>query len=267
MRTERVALIGFGAIGRTVAQELLKRGDGPQPVAVLVRSHQAAAARMALPESVRIVTHIQYLRGLDPDLVVECAGQGAVRDYARDILAAGWPLMLVSTGALAEPGFLDGLRAAAIGGGRLLIPAGAIAGLDGLGALKIAGLTSVTYSSTKPPQAWKNTPAEEMAALHQLTQPTVFFDGSAREAALRFPKNANLAATVALTGLGLDATRVQLIADPGAHGNIGRIEAESVIGRMRVVMDGVASTNPKTSASTAFSLVHAIASRSAWLTI
>jgi aspartate dehydrogenase len=96
---------------------------------------------------------------------------------------------------------------------------------------------------------------------------TIFFDGSAREAALNDPKNANLAATVALAGFGFDDTRVRLVADLVAKWNTDMIEVESEIGTMKVVMEGRASANLKTSASTAFSLLHAIHARSAQLVV
>jgi aspartate dehydrogenase len=133
-----------------------------------------------------------------------------------------------------------------------------MAGLDGLGALKRAGLTDVVYTSTKPPRAWLGTPAEEAVDLLSLTQAHVFFEGTAREAALAYPKNANIAATIALAGLGFDATRVRLVADPAAAGNSGQLDADSVVGRLQVRMGGAASANPKTSASTAFSLLKLI---------
>ncbi|WP_210247620.1 aspartate dehydrogenase [Salinarimonas soli] len=147
------------------------------------------------------------------------------------------------------------------------MPAGAIAGLDGLGTLKAAGLHAVTYTSTKPPLAWRGTPAERTVDLEALTERVVFFEGSAREAALQFPKNANLAATVALAGLGFERTRVRLVADPESRGNTGEVRAESEIGTLEVTMAGLASTNPKTSASVAYNLLHAIRQRGARLVI
>lgn len=265
---ERVALIGFGAIGRAVAAGLLPDPEGPALAAVLVRPGREGEARDVLPEGVAVVTGLPALLAARPTLVVECAGQGAVREHASDVLAAGLDLMVISTGALAEAGLHDRLAAtAAASGARILVPAGAIAGLDGLGALRLAGLSAVTYTSTKPPAAWRGTPAEDFVDLDGLTEPVTFFEGTAREAALAYPKNANLAATVALAGLGLDATRVRLVADPAATGNTGVIEAVSAIGTMTLVMAGRASRNPKTSASTALSLLHAIRARTAVLAI
>jgi aspartate dehydrogenase len=249
MTAERIALIGFGAIGQAVALGLAAgMGDlhalgPPRPGAPQGRGAQEAAGERAGP------------------------GQEAVRSCAAGVLGSGTHLMIVSMGALASPGFLDELLAAAAPSAQLPVPAGAIAGLDGLGALKLAGLNRVTYTSIKPPLAWRGTPAERILPLDALQERTIFFEGSAREAALNYPKNANLAATVALAGLGFDETRVQLVADPAAQGNTGRIEADSEIGTMTVVMAGRASANPKTSASTAFSLLHAIHTRSAQLVI
>ncbi|MGA0597790.1 aspartate dehydrogenase [Enterovirga sp. CN4-39] len=264
---ESVAIVGYGAIGEVLAAGLLE-GGGPRLSAVLVRPRQVEEARASLPAGVAVVTALGDLLACRPGLVVESAGQGAVREHGTEVLAAGVDLMVVSTGALADDAVLNALQGAAAGtGARILIPAGAIAGLDGLGSLKAAGLVSVTYTSTKPPLAWRGTPTEETLDLAGLRERTVFFEGSAREAALRYPKNANLAATVALAGLGLDRTEVRLVADPAASGNTGTIEASSEIGDMTVVMAGRASANPKTSASTAFSLLHAVRSRSATLVI
>ncbi len=266
MRMESIGLIGFGAIGGALAD--LLRAEAPSPLrVVLTRQATIPETRKRLPASVRIVADLDAFLGAQPDLIVECAGQDAVRAHAPALLSAGRRLMVVSTGALAGPGFLESLMNSAAPGAQLIVPAGAIAGLDGLGALKLAGLTGVTYTSTKPPLAWCGTPAESLLDLKALDGPVAFFDGSAREAALSYPKNANLAATVALAGLGFDRTRVQLVADPRVDGNVGQIDAESEIGSLRVTMSGRASANPKTSASVAYSLLHAIRTRSTTLVI
>jgi aspartate dehydrogenase len=265
--SDTVAIIGFGAIGQVLVAGLLN-GNGPRLSAVLVRPRQLEEARAALPPDVGVGTTLAELLDLKPDIVVESAGQGAVRDYGAGALSAGADLMVVSTGALADDELLADLRKTAeVAGVRIKIPAGAIAGLDGLGTHKAAGLTSVIYTSSKPPLAWRGTPAEDNLDLHAIRERTTFFEGSARDAALNYPKNANLAATVALAGLGLDRTTVRLVADPTASGNTGMIEASSAIGDMKVVMTGRASANPKTSASTAYSVLHAVRSRCATLVI
>jgi aspartate dehydrogenase len=262
-----VAVIGYGAIGQTLCARLVAQGQGPRLVGVLTRS-AGHEVRSNLPASVAPVGSIDELVHLGADIVVEAAGQEALLAYAPALLDAGKDVMMISTGALAGHGVLEDFQARAQqGGARLFVPAGAIAGLDGLGAHRIAGLTRVVYTSTKPPVAWRGTPAETLLALDTLRERTVFFEGSAREAALAYPKNANLAATVALAGIGLDETKVRLVADPAAEGNAGMIEAESPIGSLRVEMVGKASANPKTSASTAYSLAHALANLTSTLII
>ena len=128
-------------------------------------------------------------------------------------MLAAADLMVISTGALADDAVRARLRAAADASGhRMLLPSGAIAGLDGLGALRIGGLTRVTYTSTKPPAAWRGTPAAEEHDLDNLQERRVIFSGAAADAARLYPKNANLAATVALAGLGLHQTQIKLVA-------------------------------------------------------
>lgn len=251
---ERIALIGFGAIGQVVASEVEVAG-------VLVRERYVESTRRALP-GVAVVASVEDLLETGPDLVVECAGQPAVREYGEAVLAGGTDLMVISTGAFGDQGFLDRMCGAARGAGRrILLPAGATAGLDGLLALREGGLDSVRYTSSKPPHAWLGTPAEQAFWLDALSEPTVIHSGPAHEAARLYPKNANLAVTIALAGLGLERTQVDLVADPRLTGNVGRIEASGRLGTLTVEMAGrAAPDNPKTSLVTAYSIVHALRS-------
>ncbi len=252
--TKRIALIGYGAIGQIVAAEI-------EFAAVLVRSGRRESVRRALP-GLDVVTSVEGLSSATPDLVVECAGQQAVREYGESVLANGMDLMVISTGAFADRALLDRLCAVAREAGRqILPPSGATAGLDGLLALREGGLDSVQYTSSKPPHAWLGTPAERAFRLDELSEPTVIHAGPAHEAAQLYPKNANLAVTVALAGMGLERTQVELVADPGLTGNVGRIEASGRLGRLTVEMAGrTAPDNPKTSLVTAYSIVHALRS-------
>ncbi len=255
-----IALIGYGAIAHMVVDELGKDASGVQIDSVLVRENKADAARAELPTTINVVTEVSDLLANKPDLVVECAGQSAVQEYADAVLGRGFDLMVIATGAFADTHLLERLtECAKQAGARLLLPAGAIAGIDGLTALRVGGLDVVRYTSTKPPEAWRGTPAEKNFDLAALTEPTVIFTGSPIDAARDYPKNANLAMTVALAGIGVDKTEIQLVADPNTTNNTGRIHAEGRFGRLEVEMEGQpAPDNPKTSASTALSIVHAI---------
>ena len=264
-----IVLIGYGAIGRVVAQGLADAAGQARLVAVLVREERVDEARAALAAEVPVITSLEGIAETKPDLIVECAGQGAVAEHGEVALAAGSDFLVISTGALADDSVRERLRdTAAHNGSRMVLPAGAIAGIDGLAALREGGLDRVRYTSTKPPVAWKGTPAEAAFNLDGLLQTTVIFTGPAGEAAQRYPKNANLAATVALAGAGFDKTEVQLIADPAAKVNRSRIEAEGALGELRVEMRGAPMPdNPKTSAVTAYSILHAIRNRDSVIVI
>lgn len=283
---KKVAIIGLGAIGGIVLEGLQSaQGSGvvadespvtsPQssgtdavggetaPVAVtaiVVRPNRASEAREAAPPGAAVVTSLDDLPADAFDLAVECAGHEAIREFGVAVLERGADLMVIATGALADDAERERLRAAAVSGGsRMLLPAGAIAGLDGLAALRRGGLTSVRYTAAKPPEAWRGTPAEEAIDLGAVEEPTAFFRGSASEAARLYPKNANLAATVALAGAGFEDTEVELIADPTTEDNIGAIEAEGRLGRLTVELRGPPMPeNPKTSIVTAYSILEAI---------
>jgi aspartate dehydrogenase len=263
-----VGLIGFGAIGALIAKHLgVDAGARIGPV--LVKPGRGAAFAPLLPKGAYVCEDVEALLRERPALAVECAGQEALRAFGPAIVAAGIDLMPIATGALADHDFRARLIATArASGARILIPAGATAGLDGLGALAVGGLDRVIYTSIKPPHAWRGTPAEQAVNLDAVTAPTTFFEGPAEEAALNYPKNANLAATVALAGAGFDRTTVRLVADPAAEGNASSIEAEGAFGRLKVEVSGPAmADNPKTSAVTALSIVRAIRNEAATFVI
>ncbi|WP_424976586.1 aspartate dehydrogenase [Dinoroseobacter sp. S124A] len=255
----RIAFIGLGAINRAVAAGLR---EGAQPATMAALTRQGATA----PEVSALGT-LDALRDFAPDLVVEAAGHAAARSYAPALLADGMSVLLASVGALADPETEDRFRAAPQKGAQLLIPAGALGGLDMVAALPKSTLHSVTYTGTKPPRAWAGSPAAEGHDLEALTRPRLLFEGTAREAALRFPKNANVAATLALAGLGFDETDARLIADPAATGNSHAYTVASEAAEMSFAVTAKPSATPGTSATTAFSLLRAIRNRDAALVI
>ena len=260
----RIALIGCGAIGTSVL-ELLRGDPALEVVAIVVPAEGVAAAQKAAPDAQ--VGSAVPAAGID--LVVETAGHAAIEEHVLPALARGTPCVVASVGALSATGFAEKLEAAAIAGNTQvqLIP-GAIGAIDALAAARIGGLDSVRYTGRKPPQAWKGTPAEQGRDLDALAQATVIFEGSAREAALLYPKNANVAATVSLAGLGLDKTLVRLIADPATTENVHTVEAEGAFGSFELTMrNKPLAANPKTSALTVYSAVRALRNRVAALAI
>ncbi|MES2259825.1 MAG: aspartate dehydrogenase [Pseudomonadota bacterium] len=254
-----VSMIGCGAIGVGV-MELLK--SDPEVVFDLVIVPQAAL--QGAGETVRsLAPHAKVgvgLNGSRPDLLIECAGHRAIEEHIIPALESGIACMVVSVGALSEPGLAEKLeQAAQRGKTHVQLLSGAIGAIDALAAARIGGLDSVVYTGRKPPGAWKDTPAERLLDLDALTEAAVIFEGSAREAARLYPKNANVAATLSLAGLGLDHTLVRLLADPAVTENVHHVEASGAFGSFELTMRGKPlAANPKTSALTVFSVVRAL---------
>jgi aspartate dehydrogenase len=259
---KKIALVGFGAIGRAVLESL--RNDAElRVVQVLVSETKTADGPGLLAElapEAHIGAELQLHGNSRPDLIVECAGHGALQQHVVPALRAGIPAVVVSVGALHDGNVLDQLATAAEQGKtRVSLVPGAIGGIDALASARLGGLSDVTYIGRKPALAWLGTQAEALCDLRSLAEPRVIYDGSAREAARLYPKNANVAATVSLAGLGLDATRVQLIADPTLTRNVHRIVATGTFGRFDISLENeTLPTNPKTSALTVYSVLRAI---------
>jgi len=248
----RFGVIGFGAITEEIVRVLEDCGALDRLAGVLVRPAREVEAARRAAGRFPIATTVDTLLALDPGIVLECAGHGAMREHAPGILKKGCDLVCSSVGVLADRDLARAIVRAVTPPADLWIASGAIAGIDGLLAARTAGLRQVTYTSIKPPPAWRGTPAEPKLREDRIT----FFEGSAREAALAYPQNVNVGATVALAGLGLDRTTVRLVSDPAASGPLGIIEAEGEFGRMRFEVLAYASPrNPKTSLLTAHSLL------------
>lgn len=261
-RIKNVGLIGFGAIGEAIAR-LWQRSDlnSYRLVSACVRPKQAVAASAVLGAHADVTFDIETLAKRNLDIVIEAAGHDAIVQSGAEILNSGCDLMILSVGALAsEDLFLSLKEAASTGNSRIIIPSGALAGFDGIRSLHQGSeLRSVTYTSTKPPLAWVGTLAEATCDLTTLTERRVLFQGTARRAAQLYPKNANLAATVALAGVGFDATRVELIADPESRTNRGSICAIGSSGELHLTLEGKPSAeNPKTSEITSRSVLSAL---------
>lgn len=253
-----VTLIGYGAIGRSVHARL--RGHAGIRIAhVVVSPRSLTAVRDAVGSEVLVLDTVPA----DATLVLECAGHSALTTHVLHALERGIECAVLSVGALSDAGLAEQLDdAARRGETQLHLLPGAIGGIDAIAAARLAGLDEVTYTGRKPPQGWRGSPAETLVDLDRLHAPTVILQSSAREAARLYPKNANVAATVALAGLGLDATTVRLIADPSVHDNIHEITLRGAFGEMQLTMRGKPlADNPRTSALTVLSALRFLNNR------
>ena len=263
----KLGLIGFGGLGSLVAAHL-SQDAVIHFVGVAARPSQFGRVRAVLGE-VPVVDSAPALIALQPDLVVECASHAAFREYAEPVLGAGIDLIAVSVGVLADAAYRERVLATARRCGVALeIPAGAIGAIDVIAAARHAGLARVVYVTRKSPRAWTGTPAETMIDLKSVRAPALFFDDTAQRAALIFTEKANVTATLALAGIGFEATRVQLWVDPAVNKSMHHIEAEGACGTLTLdLANNVAPSDGKASLLTAMSIVQAVRNRAAGLRI
>jgi aspartate dehydrogenase len=254
----RVAIGGFGAIGKVVARRLDQGLDGLALTAVSARDTVRAEAAMAdFSHNVPVVPLARLWE--DADIVVECAPAHLLREIAEPALAHGCTVMVLSCGALLDN--LDLVELARRHGGRILVPTGALLGLDAVAAAAEGNVSCVHMITRKPPGGLAGAPYLEANRIdiEGLLQPKRVFAGTAREAARGFPANVNVAAALALAGIGPERTTVEIWADPGVARNIHRIEVEADAARLSMQIENVPSAeNPKTGRLTPLSVIAAL---------
>lgn len=255
MDNKRLAVIGNGAIARDVMAEISARFKHCA-LSLLHRSEQSDKGL----DGVQHFTTLDAILAWNPDLVIEAAGHDAVVTYAPVCLQRGFPVLLTSVGALHEDALFHQLiKHAATGQTRLLLPSGAIGGLDYVRASQWTDQTVITYESRKPLKAWQDELLARGFDIALIDQPVLLFEGRAREAARLYTSNLNVAATLALAGIGMDNTQVRVIADPFITGNQHHIHVQSDHGTMHVQFANEPSPlNPKSSRIVAKSIVAAV---------
>ena len=256
MSAFRLGLIGLGAIGGQVIAAIEKGAlPGVAVPAILVKRPRAEANAGPL------VTHDPerfFAHGFDA--VVEGAGHESVRAHGERVLDAGSDLLLTSVGALADDAFREGLiQAARRNRRRLILPSAGIGALDILSGAAIGGLDHVEIVVRKQPEAWKGTPGEHLVDLDRLQAPAVLYEGAVRDGAKAYPKNVNISAAVALAGIGLDRTRLKIVADPGIATHVVEVHAQGAFGRFDFVEDvRPTKDNPKTGVLVGMAVIKAI---------
>lgn len=252
---QRVAIAGFGAIGKVVAQHLDRGIAGMELAAVSARDTARAEAAMAGFARPVPVLPLPKL-GDVADIVVECAPAAVLRDLAEPALAAGRIVVVLSCGALLDN--FDLVDLARRQGGRILVPTGALLGLDAVQAAAVGDIERVQMTTRKPPNGLAGAPylIENGISVDGLNQPKRVFSGTAREAARGFPANVNVAAALALAGIGPDRTTIDIWADPGVDRNLHRIEVEADSARFSLEIANVPSLeNPRTGRMTPLSVI------------
>jgi aspartate dehydrogenase len=255
-RPLRVAIAGFGAIGKVVAEWLDRDGiEGLGLAAVSARD--IARAERAMAGFSGAVPVLPLARLADTaDIVIECAPAALLCEIAEPALAAGRTVIVLSCGALLD--HFDLVDLARRHRGRILVPTGALLGLDAVQAAAQGDISRVHMVTRKPPSGLDGAPylVERGIRLAGLAEACRVFTGTAREAARGFPANVNVAAALALAGLGPDRTTIEIWADPAVNRNIHRIELLSDAVHLTMQIENVPSTeNPKTGRLTPLSVI------------
>ncbi|HSL48919.1 MAG TPA: aspartate dehydrogenase [Candidatus Deferrimicrobiaceae bacterium] len=235
-----VGIVGMGVIGHRIADAVTRGIPGTALAGVSVRKPATAGAYPVLPLPALIERS---------DLIVEAATQAALREFGPAVLAAGKHLMVLSVGALVGVGVLDDwARLAEKHGCRILVPSGAIAGLDGVKGAREGAITAVTMETRKPPRGLAGAPYIEQHRidLDAITTETLIFEGPATDAVAAFPANVNVVAALSLAGIGPERTRIKLYAVPGQARNQHRITVDGEFGTLRIEIENVPSENPRT---------------------
>jgi aspartate dehydrogenase len=252
----RIGIAGLGAIGKSLAIKLDAGIPGMRLTAIAVRDVAAARARVNLT-SPCVFTDVA---GLEQhcDLVVECAPSKLLPEIARPMLQAGKKVMVLSVGALLL--HMDLIDLARKHGGQIIVPTGALLGLDAVTAAAEGEIRSVKMITRKPVKGLVGAPflATNNIAIEDIREPMRIFNGSPRDAAVGFPANLNVAVALSLAGIGPDRTTLEIWADPQLERNIHRIEVESDSASFNMEIRNVPSENPRTGKITALSVLAAL---------
>ena len=251
---KRVAIAGLGSIGLKVMQALDDGIEGFTLAAVAV-----ANPNKPRPELERLSRKPQILpfEKLEQaaDLVIECAPAALLSLIVRPFVSHGKTAVVLSAGSLLE--HWDLVEEAKNSGGQIVVPTGALIGLDAMTAAAEGIIHSVRMVTRKPVKGLLGAPyvVENRIDLENLREPQKIFEGTARDGAKGFPANVNVAAALSLAGLGPDRTMLEIWADPGIDRNMHRVEVEADSANFTMSIANVPSENPKTGRITALSVI------------
>jgi len=250
----RVAVVGLGAIGIRVVEALDRGIDGLVLAAVSVQNPDKHRSRLASFKRMPAILPIEALCDV-ADIVIECAPATLLRSIVAPFVSRGKTAIVLSAGALLENEDLIDL--AKQNGGQIVVPTGALIGLDAVTAAAVGTIHSVRMVTRKPVTGLAGAPyiVENNIDIERITEPLKIFEGTAREAAKGFPANLNVAVALSLAGIGPDRTRLEIWADPALTRNVHRVEVESDSARFSMSIENIPSENPKTGLITALSVI------------
>jgi aspartate dehydrogenase len=250
----RIAIAGLGAIGLKIAEALDAGIPGCILAVVSARDLAGARARLShLKHQVPVVP----LDSLEPlaDIVVECAPAHLLRTIVEPFIRVGKKAIVLSCGGLLEYDFL--VAVARMSGAQIIVPTGALIGLDAVTAAAEGNIRSVHMVTRKPVKGLTGAPylLKHNIDIENISEPLRLFSGSARAAAAGFPANLNVAVALSLAGIGPDRTTLEIWADPKLDRNTHRIEVDSDSARFSMMIENIPSENPRTGRITALSVI------------
>jgi aspartate dehydrogenase len=252
--TLRVAVVGLGPIGTEVVKALDRGIDGLELAAVSVQNpdkHRGTLSGLSRSPAILPIAQLADVA----DIVVECAPSRLVSEIVAPFVSQGKTAIVLSAGALLDHD--DLIQLAKQNGGQIVVPTGALIGLDAVTAAAEGKIHSVRMVTRKPVRGLVGAPyiVENNIDIESITEPLKIFDGTAREAAKGFPANLNVAVALSLAGAGPDQTRLEIWADPALTRNTHRVEVDSDSARFSMSIENIPSENPKTGRITALSVI------------
>ena len=233
----KVGIIGCGAIGTLIAEAVERRiVICDELILYDFDAKKSDVLKNSLNFPVTAVASLNEMLKLEPKVIVEAASQQAAREYVERVVSAGIDLIVMSTGALLDLN---------VQSSKIHVPSGAVGGLDALSSAALAGIDEVVLTSRKNPRAFEMNNREAK----------VVYEGSAEEAARLYPREMNVAATLALTVKPVKVS-VQVVSDPAVQRNTHEFQVKWRFGEMFLrFANEPHPENPRTSALAAWSAI------------
>jgi aspartate dehydrogenase len=252
---KRVGIVGYGSIGKEII-EATRRHEIPNARIVALFDKESTVFNSVDYDTGELHLFSDFDEFYNSkiysniDIIIECASKGAVKEYGMKIIKSKKVLIVLSVGAFSDEDYLRELQnLSKLNNTRILIPTGAIAGLDSIRSVK-KYLNTVTIVTTKNPKSLVGAPYFKSSKIRidEISKETVLFEGNAADAIELFPANVNVAVSIALAGIGLVKTQVKIVADPTLSVNKHEIVGEGAFGKLHIVVQNIPSpSNPRTS--------------------
>lgn len=249
----KIGIIGCGAIGSEVAMAIDRREVNMELCAIHdIQEERMADLKKKLQKITPEISKSIKAAVSNAELIFEATQLTGMKEIAEECLNQGKDLFVMSVGGLIfYPEILERAERSRC---KISFPSGGIAGLDGIKALKLSGIESMTLKSTKPLKALVSSQGfgeylkSKNKKIEDIIERVTIFDGSVKEAVPLFPQNVNVSATLAIIGIGPEKTRVKIVADPHGDKNIHEITCISRAGAAYFRTENVPyPKNPKTS--------------------